>query len=357
MSTPREIELKLTVARKDLRRLRRVLARFGRPVTETLETVYYDTRGFALADRKIALRLRRAGTRWLQTLKLAQAESPLSERIEYEMPVAGARLELRRFADTPLPEILRAERLKIGPRFRTRFARSVWMTPDGAVEIALDVGAIEAGKRSEPIVELELELKAGGPERLWELVGELAGQGEAAIALLPRADSKAARGVALALGRTVVPIKANAAAFTAGLRAGMSADAALRALIGAGTMILLANAHGLRATDDPEFVHQARVAVRRMRSAIRLLRDDVAFPRHLATGLRQIGRELGPARDWEVFISQTLPVLDVHSAALTRTASQRWRRSGWARHGDACGGRRGISRSSRRTSSIACAFA
>jgi inorganic triphosphatase YgiF len=325
MSAPREIELKLAVARWDVVRLRRVLAQFGRPRTERLETVYYDTRDFALARRKIALRLRRTAAGWLQTLKLGGVEAALSDRTEYEVPVAGARLELQQFAETPLGALLRANRLQVAPRFRTRFARSVWMTPENAIEIALDDGEIIAGRRRTPILELELELKAGRPQRLWALASSLTDRGRDAIALVPFAESKAVRGVRLALGEALVPVKANAAAFTGRLKADLPAGAALRLLIGAGAEILLANLRGMKAADDPEFVHQARVAVRRMRSAVRLFAHDVHFPRRLAADLRWIGRELGRVRDWDVLALQTLPALRMSSAALDRAVARQRR--------------------------------
>ena len=51
----------------------------------------------------------------------------------------------------------------------------------------------------------------------------------------------------------------------------MSSGAALRAILSHGLSVLLANTEALHEGRDPEFVHQARVALRRMRSALRLL--------------------------------------------------------------------------------------
>ncbi len=326
MSGPRETELKLAVDAADVARLRQRLRRFGRPKVERLETVYYDSADFALAKQGIALRVRRAGGRWLQTLKTLGAPTALARRGEWEMPAPRGRLDLARFAGTPLPALLRAQpALAIAPRFRTRFTRALWTSADRAIEIALDRGEIVAGDRSAPICELELELKAGAAAALWPLALELAGSGRSALALAPYGDSKASRGVALALGRSAQPVKANAKAFAAALANCDTAGAALRSVIGTGTSILLANAHGLRVSEEPEFIHQARVAVRRMRSAIRLFEREVEFPPRLDRELRWLGRTLGAARDWDVFALQTLPSLapaaqPLHAAAARRRA-------------------------------------
>ena len=72
-----EIELKLTLPQKALPALRRhpLIAdapRDGRSVT--LENTYFDTPELELRERRMAVRTRKAGTRWLQTVKCA-AES------------------------------------------------------------------------------------------------------------------------------------------------------------------------------------------------------------------------------------------------------------------------------------------
>lgn len=61
-----------------------------------------------------------------------------------------------------------------------------------------------------------------------------------------------------------------------------------------------------------EAVHQMRVAVRRARSAFALfpaLPDDPAYAR-AAEGLKQLGHALGPARDWDVFMTETAPPVE-----------------------------------------------
>ena len=66
-----------------------------------------------------------------------------------------------------------------------------------------------------------------------------------------------------------------------------------------------AAAHG----GDAEALHQARVALRRLRSALRLFRRhlDPAGGDGFNDLLRSLGRTLGAARDWDVFVLETLP--------------------------------------------------
>lgn len=312
-TVPIEVELKLAVAAGDLPRLRRRLERLGPARRMRLETIYYDTPDGLLAAHAFALRLRRVGERWTQTLKSETEAAALARRGEWEWPLRRPRLERACLADTPLaPLLARRPRVRFGELFRTLVVRDTWLVDeDGArVELALDEGEIRAGARSEAIRELELELKAGGAAALPALALRIAHAGRGRpLALLPYGDSKASRGQRLAAGTAPQPVKAQAQRLFGSLRADDDAQAALKRAVGRATEVLLANAHGALAYDDPEFVHQARVALRRMRSALRLLRRQVEFPARLAADLRWIARALGAARDWDVLAGELLPAI------------------------------------------------
>src|SRR5207248_4355608 len=94
---------------------------------------------------------------------------------------------------------------------------------------------------------------------------------------------------------------------------------AARALVAAGLAQLQANEEGLLSSGDPEFVHQARVALRRMRSALRMFRDIIGADRAKAwrDALGEAARSLGLARDWDVFVTETLPELLARRADAT----------------------------------------
>lgn len=310
---PIEVELKLAVTAADLPRLRRRLEQFGPPRRTRLETIYYDTADGLLAGHGFALRVRRVGKRWIQTLKSEAEAAALARRGEWEWPLPRARLDRTRLADTRLAALLADQpRARLVERFRTRFVRHTWIVEQdrACIELALDQGEIRAGERSEAICELELELKSGAAEALPGLALRIARTGEGPpLALLPYGDSKARRGQRLAAGTAPQPVKAQAQRLFAGLRADDGAEAALKHAVGRATEVLLADAHGALAHDDPEFVHQARVALRRMRSALRLLRRQVEFPAPLAADLRWIARALGAARDWDVLAGELMPAI------------------------------------------------
>ncbi len=308
--TPAEVELKLAVPPRDLARLQRRLRRFGDGDIKRVDNTYYDTADCLLAQRGMALRLRHIGRRWLQTLKTEADAAALSRRGEWEVPAPAGKLDVARFAATPLAALLQANpQAALQPVFRTHFARTLWQVHGEAIEIALDQGEISAGARSARILELELELKSGPTEALYKLALDLVGKGRSAMALLPATESKAARGYRLAAGRGPAPMKANARAVVGVLGPETTVSAALRAVIERATTRLLANAAGHLQASDPEFVHQARVAVRRMRSAARLVSKSARWPSALDDELRWIGREFGAVRDWDVLLAQTLPSL------------------------------------------------
>jgi len=107
---------------------------------------------------------------------------------------------------------------------------------------------------------------------------------------------------------------------------------AFRRIMRAGIDHLKVNESAARAGADPEGVHQMRVATRRLRSALKLFEDYVgaeaaqSFKHHL----RDLGRVLGEARDWDVFVTETIPdfVRDhpgIDPAAIAR-AAQTFRR-------------------------------
>lgn len=326
---PSEVELKLAVPATALPTLQRRLRRFGRAEVVRLHTTYFDTADLLLARHAMALRLRRDGPRWVQTLKTGAAQGAFSARGEWEATVPAARLQLGRLRQTPLPALLRdAGNPPLLAVFTTRFVRARRLVELDAstVEIALDRGAVVVGPgrraRRVPLLELELELKAGHPRALFDLAQRLTDGDDdtAPLPLLPFAESKAARGYRLLAERPSPPLKAGASRFAAPLRAGQSAQRALRHVIAQGTEVVLANTQSWLEHDDPEYIHQARVALRRMRSALRLWRTRSRFPKRLAQDLQWISGELGAVRDADVLALETLPAL-LASAGLAEAAA------------------------------------
>ncbi|KWW39848.1 CYTH domain-containing protein [Cupriavidus metallidurans] len=200
-----EIELKLAVPDAALAAVAAWLDANGQPRGElTLLNVYLDTPNRDLAQARAALRLRRKGEQWLQTLKTAgHSAAGLAARHEWETPVAGEAIDLSCFPDDARA-VLAPLADRLAPVFRTDFARRTWIVEqDGErIEAALDTGAISAPgtSRTERIQELELEWlpRDGADERHAEAALRAFALRLAHVAPLTPSDlSKAARGYRL----------------------------------------------------------------------------------------------------------------------------------------------------------------
>ena len=201
----KETEIKLRVSRETLIALREhpLLKKRNKSGWERRELFnqYFDTPERDLAGAKVALRLRRDGDEFIQTLKTrGQSIAGLSERNEYDWKLAKAKLDLKKLDDECWPaQLAELDKKTIKPIFTTDFVREraeiAWGRGKSKVviEAALDLGKVIVGKQSEEICELELELREGDPSALLELAAELA----ATLPLMPCDISKAERGYRL----------------------------------------------------------------------------------------------------------------------------------------------------------------
>jgi inorganic triphosphatase YgiF len=175
----------------------------GRPIA--LANIYFDTPALTLARSKSALRLRHTPDGWLQTFKTAgNASAGMHSRHEWEMPVAGEKLEidaLLHACDEPtVAAALRGAAPDLIELFRTNFTRTLWQVAhSGAtVEAAIDQGdviaEVDGETRRAPILEVELELKSGDEAALHALADELRAN---VPGLAPDDVSKAQRGYRL----------------------------------------------------------------------------------------------------------------------------------------------------------------
>lgn len=308
---PVEIELKLALPPDQAALfLKRMARRRSVPVQHDLVTRYFDTPDFALSAQGIALRVRKYGRRWLQTLKTeGERQGGLSRRAEYEMAIPGGKPDWSRFPAAAQALVSATLRTQLIPVFETHFTRTAWLVGGrgkAQIEVALDVGEVRAGKSSQPICEIELELKAGKPDALFALAQGWTQQ----LDCLPLDASKAERGVRLARGEVATPVKS----VSVDLRDDMRVEEGFAVIVQACLAQFQANLPGVLASDDIEYVHQARVALRRLRAALRLYRRVCAVPDALMDGLRVLAAALGPARDWDVLCGETLPAIAPHYA-------------------------------------------
>lgn len=304
--------MKLALEADQLEAFKRLMARRRvTPTTHNLLTRYFDTPDFALGDLGLALRLRRVGRRWIQTLKSeGERHGGLSVRAEYETPVPGNTLDFSRFPPAALGLIPETLIKQLTPMFETRFTRTAWLLRprSGAkIEVALDVGEVRAGTDTRPLCEVELELKSGRAEALLDWALTLTKQ----INLLPLDLSKAERGIQLARGIEAAPVRAGAIQ----LDPEMTVEDGFAVICRTCLAQFQANLQGVLRDDDPEYLHQARVALRRLRAALRLFRRVCPLTSSgLQQSLRDWNAALGPARDWDVLCLETLPAIAPHFA-------------------------------------------
>lgn len=176
MSGAMEVEIKLACGAHHARALLKhpvisQLAPNAHPTRNKLINVYFDTDDHELRRQKMALRLRRIGLQWLQTLKASgERKNGVAMRKEWEMPVSGQAIEFSRLRDTPLDGALEiiGDPARLQPIFRVEFIREAWLlkpfpryAPEFIAEVAFDHGQILAGDKTDRISEIELELKAG----------------------------------------------------------------------------------------------------------------------------------------------------------------------------------------------------
>ncbi|MEW6165279.1 MAG: CHAD domain-containing protein [Pseudomonadota bacterium] len=307
----REIELKLALTESAQRNFLRhpLLKKAVGRQSFRLVNLYYDTPRLELRARGIALRLRAKGRLWLQTVKCAgQAAGGISSRPEWEMPYVG-HFDFSGIDDAAVRAWLERPKLKprIAPVFETNFQRIAWQfapVPGTRIEMVFDRGWIAAAGRREAISEIEIELLEGDEAQLFALARGLAGR----IPVAPAPLSKADRGYRLFKQVAPAPVKAMPIA----LAADDAPAAAFNRIALACLDHLQQNHQGAIASDDPEYIHQMRVATRRLRAALRLFAPllPAGFAAPLVAPLRELMRVLGQARDLDVLLAEIAePVL------------------------------------------------
>ncbi len=289
-----------------------------------IEVTYHDTPDLRLARAGAALLYRGDGG-WVVTLgRGKRGHSDLADeehRFEGEpgQPPAAALDLVRALVRTS----------KVGPvaRLRTR-RRSVELhDPSGKMlgEVLDDEVTVLAGGRvAARFREVELEVDDAAPEALVET---LHARLRAAGAGPPDPSPQIVR----ALGwRALEPPDV---AVAPRLGPSPAAGEVIRNALAASVARLVAHDPGVRLGDDPEDVHQARVATRRLRSDLRTFRDllDADWTKLLRHDLKGVAHELGAVRDTEVLLdrlrahAERLPAADQPTAKkIVQRLLQRW---------------------------------
>lgn len=318
-----EIELKFQVPHERRETVRAAVAGRGASAMPLrLQAAYFDTDDGLLAGAGVALRLRREGPRWVQTLKATGADA--MTRLEHNAPrrergAAVPALDLALHAGTPAGDRL-AALLASRPdatlvcRYRTDIRRTArLLRRHGAtLELAFDEGVIVAGETTLPVCEMEIELVSGAPAGLLAVAGEWVPR----HGLWLDTRSKAERGTLLAEGRMQAsPRKA------VDVRLDRAADAtsARRIVLAECLQQVTTNASAVASGDfAEEHVHQLRVGWRRLRTALQLFAAD-AQGDVMEAAAADAFRALSAARDAAAIAG---PLGDQIAAAMSANAPQ-----------------------------------
>jgi len=313
-----EIELKFLCEPADLSAVL-AAAPEGEDQSRDLVSTYYDTPDGDLRKLRISLRIREGNGKRVQTLKRGDGFA----REEHEATLSGAALDLAMPAlKAALPAA--ARRKSLAPQFTVRVVRRQRTFDFGGsrIEMAVDEGEVETGDRVRRVSEVELELKAGGCEPMFDLARQLSKTAPLYLSF----DGKASQGYGLADGTDRAPRRHDKAP----LARGLSTAQAFQAIARNALVQIAANGVVLREADSVEAVHQLRVAVRRLRSAISTFKTVTGGEPAVAinTELKWLARACDEARDLDVFALDNdafaQPGLDLSALApLVEAARQR----------------------------------
>ncbi|WP_169333586.1 CYTH and CHAD domain-containing protein [Leeia oryzae] len=276
------------------------------PSSEQVHSTFYDTPDHALKSKGITLQLSPCQDQWLQTLQFpvkkgreVASETRLVNATWLPGPIQNKRIR-QFFQQTDLSAALL-------PCFTLEIRRTSWPIQDAKgniLQIHLETGHISQGTARCRINEIEIELKQGDPQAMYLL----------ALALLPVVPltleplSLAERGHDL--GQPIIPL-IPAKAAPVWVDKDMTPRLALQAIATQALQHFRQNLPGMLTEEDPEFIHQARVALRRLLSARKIFAPIIADAdwQTVMLPMKELASVLGLVRDADVFLMDTLPML------------------------------------------------
>ena len=304
---PEEIELKLVLDPRDIPLLRKspTLSRVGpgNATRNRVVTTYYDTSSLALLRNAVALRVRKTRHGHVQSIKIDSANGRYpAQRAEIENQIPTNQPDLRLVEDRSVRRLV--ERYRRGKRLKPIFSTNVMRETrplkfaGNEIECAIDYGFVAGRGKKAPIC--ELELKSGESSSLLQLARRL----NANIPLRVEPASKAARGYALVNRARLTAPRAKPISLDSTMLARDCLNTIMHSCIGH----VVASADYVFKSEDPEGIHQLRVAIRRTREAFTIIRRHVVMGPELriADELRSLQQKMGGAREWDVLVEETL---------------------------------------------------
>jgi len=304
------MELTLLLPQPDAARLQRLpfikASRTGRTRSTAMRIVWHDSLDRALAAQGLALSEQRGV--WRLERHRPISTEPWPPATDHRVVLEADGLETMRETLAGDDSLVRPDALPdmLTPvaAFAGRQITSLVTIDTEPVTISVLDGVLRAVAAEQPATRLVLN----GPYQ--QVLSLLLALSEAMpISIPPR--SLAAEALNLVDGSPHVARRRGAPALPAD---GLTVQGAFAHIVGHLTDVMLQLAPAIAdATTGPEPVHQMRVAVRRARSAFALFPAPPDSPCHAraAEGLKRLGQTLGPARDWDVFMTETAPPVEV----------------------------------------------
>ena len=312
MST--EIELKLEIEPEDLPLLRHDPLLAGTSSHSGHQvTVYYDTADTQLRKHGFTLRVRNANDRFIQTVKATTDHVGLVSREEVEWETNSIEPDLDLLTHHRIHSVLRdREGAGLEAVLCSEVIRTSWNVSraNGRMQIDLDHGTITAGAESVEFAELEFELAEGPPASLIVAARRLADHVPVRLGVLTKAE----RGFLLAdhqLGKVTKSVAVN-------VNSKMTVAEAFEVIVHACVKHYRLNEPIVLRQSEADALHQCRVAMRRLRSALTIFRpaiEDVEF-QHVRQELRWFTGQLGHARNLDVYLERNID--EKRRAKLTR---------------------------------------
>ena len=292
-----EVELKLEIASEDAGKFEASGLLASAPKRTRQISVYFDTPDHDVANAGFSLRIRRSGKKRVQTIKAdGGSAAGLFIRSEWER-ATETDAPILDYA-TPLPSLLGDKVDAITPAFEVEIDRQSWtIVEDGAtIELVLDLGEVVIGERRSPVCEIELELKSGDPAALFAFARRI----DAVVPIRLGVLSKSERGYRLT-GAAPARVTAEVVILDGDTTATQALGQIMRSCIRQFRL----NETLLLASRNADALHQARVALRRLRSAFSIFKPMIGDSGiDLRAELRWLASELGKARDLDVLLKR-----------------------------------------------------
>jgi CHAD domain-containing protein len=269
--------------------------------------IYLDTFDWLLLKNKLALRFRMSNGTAMYTLKsIEPIEDGVAKRMETEIlldklvdvPTRVPVKPIRKLVDG----IIFPRKLLEHMQIRTDRRRYRLLSPEGAeIELAFDTSGfllrgLHKPRRTHRLNELEAEIRNGSGAALEALSRLLSSKFNYPASTASKFE--------VAIERFKITIPSKKPPEKLRVRLDDRLDVAVQKILIYQMHRFQEQLPGVQRDIDTEFVHQARVATRRMRSALRLFRDAIpeGTAAYLRGELKWLGGMLGAIRDLDVFL-------------------------------------------------------